>query len=206
MAAPMFYRPAPKWHVCAALGAAVSVHAAAVAIAAISGASPPTASVAGPLEVDVIIDDSSLAQPAEAPPPNLPPPPPPEVDNTFAKESATPVPIRPRVDRPSQRLVKAAPGAAARMSFGAAKVFAISAPRPEYPYEARRQRATGSGVALLTVDPISGSVTNVRMLRSTGNIALDDATISGLRRWRFRPGTVSVVQTPITYTLTGAAF
>ena len=92
------------------------------------------------------------------------------------------------------------------MSFGAAKVFAISAPRPEYPYEARRQRATGSGVALLTVDPTTGSVSDVRMLRSTGNLVLDNATISSLRRWRFRPGTVSIVQTPITYTLTGAAF
>jgi hypothetical protein len=35
------------------------------------------------------------------------------------------------------------------------------APRPVYPYEARRQRVTGSGVALLTVDQTSGTVTDV---------------------------------------------
>jgi protein TonB len=93
-----------------------------------------------------------------------------------------------------------------RTTIGSARVLAISAPQPEYPYEARRQRATGSGIALLTIDPATGSVTDVRMLRSTGNAALDNATISGLRRWRFKPGTVSSVQSPITYTLTGASF
>ena len=44
------------------------------------------------------------------------------------------------------------------------------------------------------------------MSRSTGNAVLDNATISGFRRWRFKPGTVSQVQTPITYTLTGASY
>ena len=205
MAAPMFYRRPPKWHVWAALSAAVFVHAAAVAIAGMS-TTPPPAAVAAP-KPDVIIDivDPSPPQAAEPPPPEIAAPPPPQIDNAFTAETVTPPPRRQHVDRAPQRLVKAAP-AAAQMSFGAAKVFAITAPRPEYPYEARRQRATGSGVALLTVDPVSGSVTDVRMLRSTGNPILDNATISGLRRWRFRPGTVSVVQTPITYTLTGAAF
>ena len=32
------------------------------------------------------------------------------------------------------------------------------APRPVYPYDARRQRVTGSGIALLTVDSVDGSV------------------------------------------------
>ena len=206
MPAPMFYRPAPKWHVSAALGAAVFVHAAAVAIAGMSATAPP-APAAG-TEPDVIIEllDPLPPQAVEQPPPpETAAPPPPQIDNSFTDESVPPPPPRQRVDRAPQRLVKAAP-AAARMSFGAAKVFAITAPRPEYPYEARRQRATGSGVALLTVDPVTGSVTAVRILRSTGHAVLDSATISGLRRWRFRPGTVSVVQTPITYTLTGAAF
>jgi TonB family protein len=90
--------------------------------------------------------------------------------------------------------------------MSAAKVLALTAPRPEYPYEARRQRATGSGVATLTIDSATGNVTDVRMSRSTGSAVLDNATISAFRRWRFRPGTVTTVQTPITYTLTGAAY
>ena len=87
-----------------------------------------------------------------------------------------------------------------------ARVLALNAPRLEYPYEARRARVTGSGVALLTIDPATGYVTEVSMSRSTGNAVLDNAAISGFRRWRFKPGTVSKVQAPITFTLTGASY
>ncbi len=80
------------------------------------------------------------------------------------------------------------------------------APRPEYPYEARRQRLTGSGIALLLIDFSTGDVMEVSMLRSTGSAVLHQATISGFRSWRFKPGTVSRVQSPITYTLTGASY
>jgi protein TonB len=90
--------------------------------------------------------------------------------------------------------------------MSSAKVLALSAPRPEYPYEARRQRLTGSGVAVLLVDPASGSVTSVSIARSTGSAILDNAAISGFKRWRFKPGTVAKVSAPITFTLTGAAY
>jgi protein TonB len=103
-------------------------------------------------------------------------------------------------------LVRPPINAAPRGPSGSPKAFALSAPRPEYPYEARRQRLTGSGVATLTIDTATGAVTSVTMARSTGSAVLDNATISGLRRWRFKPGTVSQVQTPITYTLTGATY
>ena len=59
-----------------------------------------------------------------------------------------------------------------------AKVLAINAPRPEYPYEARRQHATGSGVAVLHVDLASGNVTSVALEQSTGHAILDAATVS----------------------------
>lgn len=87
-----------------------------------------------------------------------------------------------------------------------ARVLAMNAPRPEYPYEARRQRLTGSGMAVLTIDFASGSVLDVTMAQSTGSAVLDNATVSAFRRWRFRPGTISKVQSPITYTLTGASY
>ena len=206
MAKAMFYRPGPKWHVCAAFCGAVLIHAGAVALAAMSAAPPPPEPVdVDVVDVFVVTDDPEPAQLIE-PAVDIPaPPPPPQTESAFTDEAATPPPVPRRISQPPQRVVKAAP-TAARMSFGAAKVFAISAPRPEYPYEARRQRATGSGVASLTIDVATGVVTDVRMVRSTGNPVLDNATISGLRRWRFKPGTVSAVQTPITYTLTGAAF
>ena len=34
--------------------------------------------------------------------------------------------------------------------------FAVSAPRPDYPYEARRDRKTGTGKVLLSVDVVTG--------------------------------------------------
>jgi TonB family protein len=80
------------------------------------------------------------------------------------------------------------------------------APRPVYPYEARRQRVTGSGVALLTVDQTFGAVTDVLMAQSCGNAILDNSTVDTLRRWRFKPGSATRIQVPITYTLMGASY
>ncbi len=90
-------------------------------------------------------------------------------------------------------------------SFRSLAAVAINAPRPSYPYEARRQKITGTGVAIMTVDRLSGRVVSVRMSESTGSALLDQATISGLHRWRFQPGTVSLVRCPITYTLSSGA-
>jgi TonB family protein len=92
------------------------------------------------------------------------------------------------------------------VNLSSATVFALNAPRPEYPYEARRRKITGEGVALISVDARSGSVTAVAMVRSTGNAFLDNAAIAGFRRWRFKPGPVSSVTCPVTFTLTGTAF
>ena len=50
-----------------------------------------------------------------------------------------------------------------------AKAAAISAPRPDYPYEARSRKITGSGVCVVTVDTGSGSVTDATMAQSIGN-------------------------------------
>jgi TonB family protein len=80
------------------------------------------------------------------------------------------------------------------------------APGPVYPYEARRQRVTGSGVALLTIDRTFGTVTDILMTQSCGNIILDNSTRDALRRWHFKPGTAASVQVPITYTLMGASY
>jgi hypothetical protein len=56
-----------------------------------------------------------------------------------------------------------APSPASTLSGPAAKAFAISAPRPEYPYEMRTRHITGSGVVLMIIDVPSGLVTDVSM-------------------------------------------
>ena len=81
----------------------------------------------------------------------------------------------------------------------------VSKGNVQYPYEAKRARLTGSGVARVSVSP-SGSVTSVSMAKSTGHPSLDNAAISGLRGARFKPGTVPTVNIPITFTMTGAQF
>src|SRR6516164_6430090 len=123
----------------------------------------------------------AVSQRREAPPVELPPQPPPTAQKF--------VPIK-----------------AAEMSMSRAKALAVVSPRPPYPYEARAKRITGSGVIVATVDPGSGSVTDASVASSTGSSILDDAAVSTFRRWRFRPGTVSKVRIPITFTLTGASY
>src|SRR5207244_13061019 len=90
------------------------------------------------------------------------------------------------------------------MSMSRAKALALYAPRPQYPYEARSRHVTGSGVIVAQVDAGSGNVTSCSVSQSTGSPILDSAATSAFRQWRFRPGTVSRVNIPITYTLTGA--
>jgi TonB family protein len=119
----------------------------------------------------------------------------------FREENLTPPPIRAhRKARPPSLIG----GTTASLRSVKAKV--AYAPRPVYPYEARRQRVTGSGIALLTVDQTSGTVTDVRMAQSCGNVILDNSTLDALRRWRFKPGGVTQVEVPITYTLMGVSY
>jgi TonB family protein len=98
--------------------------------------------------------------------------------------------------------IKEASSATATFS-GQVKALAIYAPPPEYPPEARRNRLTGSGVALLEIDKRTGYVTSAKMLQSMGHKVLDDAVLDAFRRWRFRPGTVSSIRIPMKYTING---
>ncbi len=86
------------------------------------------------------------------------------------------------------------------------KIFALSAPRPDYPYEAHSRHLTGSGIAIISIDPLTGSAVDVTMAQSIGNPILDNSTISALRRGRFKPGFPARVRIPIMFLLTGAQY
>lgn len=215
MAGPLLYKPQPRWQVFAALGAAVVIHAAAVGIAALKPVEEPVDVSDIPEAVAEVTFEQ--ADPEPTPPPEEmvepepveAPPEPTEVPE-FVEEQPTPPP-KPRQSPPKPVAPIARPKpqgvpSAGPMSMSSAKVNAVSAPRPEYPYEARRAKMTGSGVCVMTVDPSSGSVTSAEMATSTGSPILDNAATSAFRRWRFKPGTVSKVRTPITFTMTGAQF
>jgi TonB family protein len=205
MAKPLLYKSPPRWQTWAYLGAALAIHGAAVGIAAIPKheqaidlSQIPTAEVVATLEQPV---EQPTPPPEDIP---LPPPPPePEIQPEFHEETTPP----PRINRPAAPIkapVQAArPGVA---SISSAKAAAIFAPRPEYPYEARSRKITGSGTCVLSIDTASGSVTDATMAVSIGSPILDNATVSTFRRWKFKPGMYSKVKVPITYTMTGASY
>jgi TonB family protein len=124
----------------------------------------------------------------------------------FADEKSTPPPVRRTTTKFTPILKPRNNTAPGSLPLSSARVFAVSAPRPEYPYEARRQRVTGDGIAVMTVDPVTGTVASVSMSKTTGSPFLDNAALVGFKRWRFRPGSVSSVTCPVTFTLTGASY
>src|SRR5438445_7669474 len=196
------YRPSRRWPVCAAFACAAGIHIGAILVA--QGKSDKSAAQdfkpAG-ADIEVVNKD-----PEETPPEDvaMPPPPPQQVPpdlEAFPEENRTPPPVRPRK---KTRVASSVRGTAAPL--GGVRALVTYAPRPAYPYEARRQRITGSGIALLTVASADGNVVDVRMAQSCGSVILDNATLDAFRRWHFKPGTVERVQVPITYTLTGASY
>jgi TonB family protein len=124
-------------------------------------------------------------------------PPPEELRTSTAPiEKKTRVKKRPtsaaRADAPSALVITS-------LSLPAAQAMAVSAPLPEYPYQAKRANITGSGICIMTIDSASGKVTDAMMAQSTGDAMLDKVTTNTFRRWRFKPGTVSQVRVPIDY-------
>ena len=213
MKGPLLYRPAPKWQALAAFGGAIALHLTAVAIAAMRPAEKVVDLTDIPEATVEMSIETQPEPPQPTPPPEEEPPPPPppeaipEEKPEFVEEKPTPPPKRTPSNAPVQPLAKPKPvGPSGPVSMSTAKASAISAPRPEYPYEARRTKTTGSGVCVMTIDTASGAVTSAEMAQSTGSPILDNAATSAFRRWRFKPGGFSKVRTPITFTMSGAQY
>ena len=203
MAKPLLFKPPPRWHLWAALGGAVAIHLGAVGAYAIKHEPPPvdlsdipTATVDATIQP---VEDQPTPPPEDIPIPEAPPMP--DVKPEFVEESTPP----PRQPRPTKAAPIKAPTAPGMMSMSSAKALAVSRPQPPYPYEARAHHITGSGVCVVTVGP-DGSVTDATMAQSIGNNLLDQSAVSTFRRWKFRPGTVSKVKIPITFTMAGASY
>ena len=84
------------------------------------------------------------------------------------------------------------------------KHFALYAPPPKYPFAARARHLTGAGVFACNLRQ-DGTVASVDIVKSTGAGLLDDAAISALRRWKFKPGDAHVVRIPLAFTIHGVS-
>jgi TonB family protein len=118
------------------------------------------------------------------------------------RTAAAPVEKKTRVKKRPTSSVQpemASSSTATPLSLRAAQAMAVSAPLPDYPYQAKRANITGSGICIMTIDSASGKVTAAMMAQSTGDAMLDKVTTNTFRRWRFKPGTVSLVRVPIDY-------
>ena len=204
MPKPLLYRPPPPWQWWAAFGGAVAIHLTAVALA-----QRHEAPVEVPPDIPTAVVEATLQATEEPTPPpeDIPlpePPPPPEIQPEFVEET-TPPPKKPTAQKFAPIKAPQAAGRPGAMSISSAKALATYAPRPQYPYEARSRHVTGSGVCVVEVAP-SGSVSSASMAQSIGNPILDNAAVSAFRQWRFKPGSVSKVKIPITFTMTGASY
>jgi TonB family protein len=197
----LLYRPNRRWLVWAAFACAAVLHIGAILVA--QGKSDKSVAQefkpAG-VDIEVVDKDREETPPEDVTMPRSPEQVPPDLE-AFPEENRTPSPVRPRN---KTRVASFVRGSA--FPLGAVRALVMYAPRPVYPYDARRQRVTGSGIALLTVDSVDGNVVDVRMVQSCGSVVLDNATLEAFRRWHFKPGSVERVQVPITYTLTGASY
>ena len=206
MNAALIYRSRSRWLIWIAFGCAVAIHLTAIVFA--ENRSRVVVTDFGSFEPDVIgtvNDQPALPQEPEtvSPPEQVQPA---TDDDAFPEENAKP-PVRPRKKTPVSPVVRSiGTGTGRALHAGSVKALTIYAPRPAYPYEARRGGITGSGIAQLTVNPAVGNVIDARMTQTTGNVFLDSSTLETLRRWRFKTGTPSNVDVPITYTLMGVSY
>lgn len=210
MAGALLYQPRQSWRVGVAFGAAALIHFAAVAIASIHHNTQMEEVLPGHDEFPIVdIIDSSSSMEELTPPPDEPEPSPSQIsadESMFPNERPTPLPVRRQITALVVPIVKIRNAAIGSLSLSSARVTALSAPQPEYPYEARRQKITGNGIVAMTVDFVSGRVIDAVMERSMGTPVLDNAAVAAFRRWRFKPGTVSRIRSPITFTMTGAQY
>ena len=196
----LIYRRPSKWPIAAALTAAVLIHLSAVAIAFHQESPAIFPAATDPMTMGVYFADD---------PPTAPP------DPDISVPPPTPVPAADFIEpEETRRVIKThripaslGPSGQTRLAaVGNAKAFVLSAPRPDYPYEARSRHITGSGIGVITVDPNNGLAVDAMMDQSIGNPILDNSTVSAFRRSRFKPGTPARVRIPITFVLTGAQY
>src|SRR5437764_11378363 len=172
----MIYRPNNRKLIWLAFACALSIDVTAIVLA--ENKSKPVLLGSMPIGDEVVGVDIPPSPPeaTDVSPPDQPAVP----DEEFYDDKVT-APIRPRKKVPVAAIRSNVSGMTTGMRGGSVKALALYAPRPNYPYEARRSGTTGSGIAQLIVNFAAGNVVDVRMAQSTGSPILDNATVSAFR-------------------------
>ena len=74
---------------------------------------------------------------------------------------------------------------------------------PAYPMGFVIHGAKGRGVYRLTINPKSGLVDELKIVKSTGYRELNELAAKALLQWRFKPGTASPVEVPVEFCIQG---
>ena len=91
-------------------------------------------------------------------------------------------------------------------SFGMPKMQFGKSSQYDVPPKFISGPAPGKGIAVVKVDPATGSVTSAWMQKSTGQAVLDNAALRAFRRWRFRPRRITTLEIPIQFTSKGVFY
>ena len=142
MTGALFYQSTRRWRTGVAFAGAIAIHFAAFVVAGIQQHEPVnepglTEDAFPPIIIERQLPDTDPTPPDVT---DAAPTPEPANDARFPEEHPTPVPVRTQSNKPVMPIQK--PGNSSGQGLQApfsAKVLAVRAPRPEYPYVARRQ-------------------------------------------------------------------
>jgi TonB family protein len=79
------------------------------------------------------------------------------------------------------------------------KRLLLVAARPDYSYEARSRKRSGSGLFELKFDYESGRLREVHVVRSIGDPLLDGPAIAALKIWQAKPRSIHTLLVPIRF-------
>jgi TonB family protein len=74
---------------------------------------------------------------------------------------------------------------------------------PGYPSHLYRRGVGGSGIFRLTIDQKTGHVTEVKVIKSTGWVILNELVAKACLQWLFRPGTITSLEFPFRFEASG---
>jgi len=78
--------------------------------------------------------------------------------------------------------------------------YALASPGPAFPEEAQKAKIAGSGLYELRINK-AGVTTEVVIVKSSGNAALDNAAKSAFKKWRFKPTIFARVRVPVSWSV-----